>query len=92
MNTFGYRLSALLVSLVALPACGVGTYHIAKVDPVVMPEPEEDLFADIEGLDSDSDSSSSQDSSESSTDSSESQDGSPSEGSSGSEEDSDSNM
>jgi hypothetical protein len=28
--------------------CGVGPYHIPKVDPVVMPEPEEDLFADLD--------------------------------------------
>jgi hypothetical protein len=53
-------LTALSLASASLFAgCGVGPYHIPNVAPVVMPEPEEDLFADIDFEDSSDDSSSS---------------------------------
>jgi hypothetical protein len=41
-------LLALSFATALLAGCGVGPYHIPDVPPVVMPEPEEDLFADLD--------------------------------------------
>jgi microcystin-dependent protein len=44
--------AALLGSLWALGGCGVGTYQIPNVEPVVKPKPDDDdLLNDIEGTD-----------------------------------------
>lgn len=40
-------LTALASALLAA-GCSVGTYNIPNVAPVVMPEPEEDMFADLD--------------------------------------------
>jgi hypothetical protein len=40
--------SALLALSLPLAGCGVGPYHVPDVPPVVLPEPEEDLFADLD--------------------------------------------
>jgi hypothetical protein len=44
-----WTLMALSLSAAgSLAGCSVGAYHIPDVPPVVMPEPEEDMFADLE--------------------------------------------
>ena len=52
MKTTRWILGAsLLGSLWAIEGCGVGTYQIPNVEPVVKPKPEDDLLDDIEGND-----------------------------------------
>jgi hypothetical protein len=38
----------VLAASVGSVGCGVGTYHIPDVAPVVTPEPEEDIFGDLD--------------------------------------------
>ena len=47
----------IALSLLALDGCGVGTYRIPNVEPVVKPKPEDDLLSDISGGDDSSSSS-----------------------------------
>ena len=49
MKTMRRGLFALTAAACAwLAGCGVGTYHIPTVEPVVKPEPEEDMFGDMD--------------------------------------------
>ena len=58
MKTVGMLSALILATVACLGGCGVGTYHTPDVAPVVMPEPEEDIFADLD-FDTDSSESSS---------------------------------
>jgi hypothetical protein len=48
MKTSRSVLGALLLGGLFLGGCGVGTYNIPNVEPVVKPKPEDDLLADFQ--------------------------------------------